>query len=75
MVSGAGHFPFIGSVTVESIRSAMGPLEDGDIVVCHLRNVETVEALAELIPELKREGFTFAELDAGELTAEAASTP
>ena len=61
-----------GSVSVESIRSAIEPLEDGDIVVFHLRNAETVGALAGLIPELKAEGFRFSVLDAKALTAPAA---
>lgn len=58
-----------GSVSVESIRSAIEPLEDGDIVVFHLRNAETVDALAGLIPELKAEGFRFEALDAEVLGA------
>lgn len=57
------------SVSVESIRSAIEPLEDGDIVVFHLRNAETVDALAGLILELKAEGFRFSVLDAEVLTA------
>lgn len=58
-----------GSVSVESIRSAIEPLEDGDIVVFHLRNAETVDALEELIPSLKAEGFRFSALDASVLAA------
>lgn len=58
-----------GSVSVENIRTAIEPLEDGDIVVFHLRNAETVEALVGLIPVLKAEGFAFGVLDAQALTA------
>lgn len=64
-----------GSVTAEGIRSAIEPLEDGDILVCHLRNAETIDALASIIPELKSEGSTFGVLDADELTEAAASAP
>lgn len=61
-----------GSVSVQSIRSAIEPLEDGDIVVFHLRNAETVDALTEIIPMLKAEGFRFSVLDAEVPTAPAA---
>lgn len=57
-----------GSVTVPSIRAKIEPLEDGDIVCFHLRNIQTVEALTELVPELKSAGFAFGTLSASELT-------
>lgn len=60
-----------GSVSVESIRTAIEPLEDGDIVVFHLRNAETVEAVRQIIPELKDAGFAFGTLDAESLCASA----
>lgn len=64
-----------GSVSVESIRAAIEPLEDGDIVVFHLRNAETVEAVRQLIPELKAAGFAFGVLDADGLCAPAHEQP
>lgn len=64
-----------GTVSVQSIRTAIEPLGDGDIVVFHLRNAETVEALVGLIPELKAEGFAFGVLDAESLCAPAEELP
>jgi peptidoglycan/xylan/chitin deacetylase (PgdA/CDA1 family) len=64
-----------GSVTVASIREKIEPLADGDIVCFHLRNIETVDALAEMLPELKEAGFAFAALDAANLTAPAGAPP
>lgn len=54
-----------GSVTIESIRSKILPITGGDIVCFHLRNAETVEALAGIIPELKAAGFEFRTLPPG----------
>jgi peptidoglycan/xylan/chitin deacetylase (PgdA/CDA1 family) len=48
-----------GSVTVASIRSKILPISDGDIVCFHLRNTETVDALADILPGLSAAGFEF----------------
>ncbi len=53
-----------GSVTVSSIYRKIGTVRDGDIICFHLRNIETVEALKRLIPQLEARGFRFAALEA-----------
>jgi peptidoglycan/xylan/chitin deacetylase (PgdA/CDA1 family) len=58
-----------GSVTVDSIRTKIEPLGNGDIVCFHLRNIETVDALVAVLPGLHRDGMTFPALDAGSLLA------
>lgn len=58
-----------GSVTVESIRAKIEPLGDGDIVCFHLRNIETVDALSEMLPGLRQAGLAFPALDAASLLA------
>ncbi len=52
-----------GSVTKESILDRIGRVKNGDIIVFHLRNKETIEALKILIRRLKKEQFKFKTLD------------
>lgn len=52
-----------GSVTIQSIRAKIEPIENGDVVCFHLRNMETVDALRVIIPELKAQGFEFRTLE------------
>lgn len=52
-----------GSVSKKGILRKIGQVKSGDIIVFHLRNIETIQALEELIPRLKKEGFVFETLE------------
>ena len=76
LICGTGHRDWEMEVTAqERIDSILKNPRDGDIVLLHdMRgNVNTVEALKTVIPELKRRGFQF--VTCGQLFARCGVTP
>jgi peptidoglycan-N-acetylmuramic acid deacetylase len=57
-------WPLTYPVTVGTIQQHLGAIRDGDVCVFHLRNMATVDALKVIIPDLKKQGFTFRDLGA-----------
>ena len=61
-ICGSGCEDWVPTVSAEErARRVLANAKDGDIVLLHdmFRNVNTVEALKTIIPELKKSGFTF----------------